>query len=202
MSAALILIDLQKDFFRIEYEDQELANRVKRELTEHINRLLDESREHHIPVFFVVTSYKADGSDRNLRMKDIGASFCMEGTEGQELIPGIKTTCADHFILKTRYSAFHNTTLHKELQSRGIDTLIIGGINTHACIRTSAVDAFMRDYRVFIPNECVASYDPAYHETTLDYISKRIGMVLNLKEMVHRLNLDDLSFHFGENEGE
>lgn len=198
MTAAVIFIDLQKDFFLTEYQDQALADRVARDLVQNINRLLDASREGHIPVFFVMTSYKADGSNRNLRMKDMGKAFCVEGTEGQALISKLKTAEEDIFIRKSRYSAFFNTSLHEELQSRGIDTLILAGVNTHACVRTSAVDAFMRDYRVFIPEECVASYDPAYHETTLDYLAKRIGMVLDLDEMIQRIKRDDLLFEFFE----
>ncbi len=198
MTAAVILIDLQKDFFRIEYKDQALADRVARDLVQNINRLLDASRECHIPVFLLVTSFKADGSDRNLRMKDMAVAICLKGTDGEALIPGLNTNDADIFIQKTRYSAFFNTSLHEELQSRGIDTLILAGVNTHACVRTSAVDAFMRDYRVFIPEECVASYDLAYHETTLDYLAKRIGMVLDLDEMIQRIKRDDLMFEFFE----
>jgi len=198
MTAAVILIDLQKDFFRTEYKDQELADQVARDLAQNINRLLDASRECHLPVFFLVTSYKADGSDRNLRMKDMGVAICLQGTDGEALIPGLNPVETDLFIQKTRYSAFFNTNLHEELQSRGIDTLIVAVVNTHACVRTSAVDAFMRDYRVFIPEQCVASYDPGYHETTLDYLSKRIGMVLDLEEMIKRINRDDLLFEFFE----
>jgi len=198
MTAAVILIDLQKDFFRTEYKDQELADRVARNLVQNINRLLDASRERHIPVFFLVTSYKADGANRNLRMKDMGVAICLQGTDGEALIPGLNTSDTDFFIQKTRYSAFFNTSLHDTLQSQKIDTLIMAGVNTHACVRTSAVDAFMRDYRVFIPEECVASYDPAYHESTLDYLSKRIGMVVDVDEMIKRIERDDLMFEFFE----
>jgi isochorismate hydrolase len=79
-----------------------------------------------------------------------------------------------------------------------IDTLIIGGINTHACIRTSAVDAFMRDYRVIIPEECVASYNDEYHHESMEYFSKRIAMVLDLEEMIKRIEQDNLHFKFFE----
>jgi isochorismate hydrolase len=86
--------------------------------------------------------------------------------------------------------------LHEILQSKAIDTLIFGGINTHACIRTSVVDAFMRDYRVFIPEECVASYDHEYHTETMEYFSRRIAMVLPLDELIQRINNNDLKFNF------
>lgn len=198
MKTALILIDLQNDFFRAEYEDQDRARLVERLLTENINRLLDAARQHPIPVFFVITSLEPDGCNWNLRMKDLGSAICVRGTEGEGIIPGLKIDEEDHFIHKTRYSAFFDTNLHEILQSKAIDTLIIGGINTHACIRTSAVDAFMRDYRVFIPEDCVASYDPEFHESSMKYFSKRIAMVLDLQEMIKRIQQDDLLFKFFE----
>lgn len=198
MKAALILIDLQKDFFRTEYEDQDLAKKVEQRLTDSTNRLLEAARAHQIPVFFVTTSLKPDHSNWNLRMKDLGSAICIQGTEGEAIIHGLKTDENDCIIKKTRYSAFYNTDLHEVLQSMSIDTLIFGGINTHACIRTSVVDAFMRDYRVFIPEECVASYDSEYHKSSMKYFSKRIALVLNLEEMIKRIEQDNLHFKFLE----
>jgi nicotinamidase-related amidase len=198
MKTAVILIDLQKDFFRTEYEDQDRAKEVEQRLTESNNRLLEAARAHQIPVFFVITSLKPDHSNWNLRMKDLGSAICIQGTEGEAILPGLKTSEKDHIIQKTRYSAFFNTELHHILKSMAIDTLIIGGINTHACIRISAVDAFMRDFRVFIPKECVASYDSEYHKSSMKYLSKRIAMVLGLEEMIKRIEQNDMLIQFFE----
>lgn len=198
MKTALLLIDLQKDFFRTEYKDQDRARQVEHQLSENINRLLEIVRQHQIPVFFVITSLQPDGSNWNLRMKDLGSAICIHGTDGEAILPGIKTDKNDHIIKKTRYSAFFNTNLHETLQSMAIDTLIMGGINTHACIRTSAVDAFMRDYRVFIPEECVASYDHDYHKETMEYFSQRIAAILPLDELIQRINNNDLKFNFSK----
>lgn len=196
MSTALILIDLQNDFFRTEYEDQNHAKQVEQQLTENINRLLDAARPQQIPVFFVVTSLEPDASNWNLRMKDLGSAICIKGTEGEAILTGLKFNEKDHIIHKTRYSAFFKTELDEVLKSMAIDTLIVGGINTHACIRTSAVDAFMRDYRVIIPEECVVSYNPEYHETSMKYFSKRIAMVLGLDSLIERIEKIDFTFQF------
>ncbi len=196
MKTALILIDLQNDFFLTEYEDQDRARAVEHFLTENINRLLEVARRNQHPVFFVISSLEPDGSNWNLRMKDLGSAICIQGTDGEAILPEIKTDENDHIIKKTRYSAFFNTNLHEILQSKSIDTLIFGGINTHACIRTSVVDAFMRDYRVFIPEECVASYDPEYHKGTMEYFSQRIAAVLSLDELILRISNNDLKFSF------
>lgn len=198
MAAAVILIDLQKDFFRTEYKDQARAQKVEQKLRESTNQLLAAARKNHLPVFFIVTSLHQDGSNWNLRMKDIGSAICLKGTEGEALISGLKTEESDHVIAKQRYSAFFETNLNEILKTKSIDTLIFGGINTHACIRTSAVDAFMRDYRVFIPVECVASYDQEFHESSMRYFASRIALVLPLKEMIDRIEKSDLDFSFTE----
>ncbi len=198
MTTALLLIDLQKDFFRTEYEDQNLAQQVVQRITKHTNRLLETAREYHLPVFFAITSVQADGSDWNLRMKDLGSAICIEGSEGEAILEGLKTDPGDIIIKKTRYSAFFKTDLLSKLESNSIDSLIIGGINTHACIRTAAVDAFMSDYRVFIPEECVASYNQEYHETSMKYFSRRIAIVLSLDEMIQRIKNNQLDFRFSD----
>ena len=82
------------------------------------------------------------------------------------------------------------------LEDLDVTILVIAGINTHACIRTAAVDAFMRDMRVFIPVECVASYDSDRHAETLDYFSKRIAAVVPLSEMIERIEGGELNFQF------
>ena len=198
MNTALILIDLQKDFFRTEYEDQNLAKQVEQRITKHTNRLLDAVHENHLAVIFAITSIKPDGSNWNLRMKDLGSAICIKGTEGESILEGLKSDTSDIIIKKTRYSAFFKTDLLSILHSKSIDSLIIGGINTHACIRTSAVDAFMNDYRVFIPEECVASYNQEYHEMSMKYFSRRIAMVLTFDEMIQRIKNNQLDFRFSD----
>jgi isochorismate hydrolase len=112
------------------------------------------------------------------------------------LVPGLEIEAQDRVVTKTRYSGFYNTDLRAELRSLEVDSLVICGINTHACIRSTVVDAFMRDYRVWIPNECVASYDQAGHERSLDYLSRRMARVVNLEEVLARIRRQDLSFRF------
>ena len=104
----------------------------------------------------------------------------------------------DTYITKVRYSAFFKTKLDEILDLQSVKSLIICGINTHACIRTTAIDAFMRDYRVFIPIECVASYDKDQHESSLKYMSKRVAMVLSLREMTNRIKKGNYNFQFTE----
>ena len=198
MSIALLVIDLQKDFFDTEYSDLTRAERTKQDLASCLNQLLDTARQSGILVVFIKTSLLPDRSNWNLRMKDINSSVCIRGTPGEALISEIRTGQYDLFITKERYSAFFRTRLDEILQARAVNSLIICGINTHACVRTTAIDAFMRDYRVFIPIECVASYDQDQHSSTLNYFSKRIAKVLKSKEMITRIRGNNYDFKFTE----
>lgn len=196
MSAAILVIDLQKDFFKQEYTDQSKAVLVQGRIVENLNILLRTAREHALPVIFVCTSLSPDRSDWNLRMKDLGSAVCIHGTQGEELISGIKRDKKDLFVNKKRYSAFYNTNLENVLHSLSVQSLIVCGINTHACVRTTVMDAFMRDYRVFIPEECVASYDEDLGASSLNYMSRRVARVLSLSEMVNLINTNGISFRF------
>jgi len=82
----------------------------------------------------------------------------------------------DKIIVKKRYSAFCKTSLNEFLNNIKIDTLILAGINSHACIRTTAIDAYQNDYEVIIVKDCVNSWDEKHHEVTLDYLKESFGI--------------------------
>jgi maleamate amidohydrolase len=195
-SAAIIVVDLQREFFAREYADQTRAVKVRDALVQNVNRLLRAAREQQEPVIFVVTSYRPDRSDWTLLMVDLDRPLCIVGTDGERMVPGIEIEPRDRVVRKTRYSAFYGTELDAVLDSLAVGHLIICGINTHACIRTTVVDAFMRDYRVLLPVECVASYDEQQHASTLDYLSRRVANVLSLEELLQRMRQREYSFSF------
>ncbi len=198
MSVAILIIDAQEGFFEIEYADPARGKQAKKDLAENLNRLLVVARGVGIPVYHIVTELLPDRSNWNLRMKDLGSAVCIKGTPGEALIAGLQAEAQDVRITKHRYSVFFNTELEKHIRAQSINTLIMCGINTHACVRASVVDAFMRDYRVFIPVECVASYDQEQHESSLKYMAKRIAQIVPLSEMIDRIRRDDYAFRFTE----
>jgi isochorismate hydrolase len=58
------------------------------------------------------------------------------------------------------------------------------GVNTHACARTTAIDAYQHDYPVYVISDCVGSYDQEHHEVSLRYIDGKIGTVLSLADFI------------------
>ena len=64
---------------------------------------------------------------------------------------------SDYFVLKPKHSGFYATTLDVLLEYLGVETLILTGIATNICVLFTANDAYMRDYKLFVPSDCVAA---------------------------------------------
>jgi nicotinamidase-related amidase len=89
--------------------------------------------------------------------------------------------------VKKRYSAFFGTDLDATLKNLGSDLLVVAGINTHACVRTTVIDAYQRDYEVVVATECIASYDEAHHDITTHYLDGAIAQLLPNREIIRML---------------
>jgi nicotinamidase-related amidase len=73
----------------------------------------------------------------------------------------------DYFVLKPKHSAFFQTNLESLLSYLGATTLILTGMAGDICVLFSANDAYMRDFKIFIPSDCVASEDANANEQAL-----------------------------------
>ena len=109
------------------------------------------------------------------------------GTDGCELLPDLDYRQTDKIIVKKRYSAFFGTDLEPTLKSLRPDLLVVAGINTHACVRTTVIDAYQRDYEVVVATECIASYDEAHHKMTMRYLDGAIAQLLPNREIISML---------------
>jgi nicotinamidase-related amidase len=77
------------------------------------------------------------------------------GTALSPIAPGKN----DYFIIKPQFSGFYATNLPVLLPKLGISRLILTGIQTDICVLFTAADAHMRDYSLWIPEDCVAAVD-------------------------------------------
>ena len=178
MKPILIVIDMQNDFFR-----KEGLAIQRQKLSAANNELIVFAREHNIPVIWIVTKYAADFSDATLEMKKYNSLICVEGSHGAEIISEMDFHPADDIVLKKRYSAFYQTGLIERLNQYQPTHLIMSGINTHACVRTTAVDAFQMDFEVILARDCISSYDRAHHEISMNYMDGKIGTALSNPEI-------------------
>ncbi|PWT93498.1 MAG: cysteine hydrolase [Blastocatellia bacterium] len=169
----LLVIDMLNDFF----QSGLLAER-RGALVHSINELVAFFRIRHWPIVWVRQEFAPDLSDAFLAMRDHGKAITIAGTTGCQILPELDYQAKDTEVVKKRYSAFFGTNLEDLLTALRPDQLVLAGTNTHACVRTSAIDAYQRDYRVIIAADCVASYDEDHHQISLRYL-KQVVQVLN-----------------------
>ena len=176
--SVFLVIDVLNDFFH----NQPLAGR-RRELVGAINQLARSFRESGQPIIWVRQEFKPDLSDAFLEMRKEHIHITIKGTEGSQILPELDVQPVDAVIVKKRYSAFFGTTLDEILATMRPDILVVGGINTHACVRTTVVDAYQRDYDIVVASECTASNDEEHHEITKRYLENRIARFLSNSEI-------------------
>jgi len=178
MKPVIIIIDVQQDFFK-----RERLSKNRSRLVKNINNLTAFGRKHNVPIIWVRQEFKEDLSDAFLGLRKSGKKIVIKGTEGSKLLPEIDVDPKDYEVIKKRYSAFFKTKLDNLLRKIKTDTLIIGGINTHACIRTAAVDAYQRDFEVILATDCIDSYDKEYHKASLRYLTEVISKPKTNKDL-------------------
>jgi len=81
---------------------------------------------------------------------------CLD-SPGREIGELLKPEPDDYFVLKPKHSGFQFTTLDVLLEHLGSEQLILTGVAANSCVLFTAHDAYMRDYRLTVPADCVAS---------------------------------------------
>jgi nicotinamidase-related amidase len=181
MSSCLIVIDMLNDF--LDQADEARGT----EIIAGINALATAFRTRGLPVIWIRQAFRADLSDAFLEMRDKRISIVIEGTRGAEIDNRLDRRPEDPVLVKKRYSAFFGTDLDAVLSARGVGEVTLAGVNTHACVRTTAIDAYQRDLRVILATECLASHDPAHAEISLRYMDGKIGRAMGNAEIIERL---------------
>lgn len=143
MQPALLVIDVQKQFYRDENTAKSLAEAV-----DCINAAVDLFRAKDLPV--IVVQHKDE------------ASGLVPGSDGFELPEALRILPTDRRIVKTRGSAFAQTGLAEDLRSMGVDTLILAGYCAEYCVLSTCRWAKDLDFRPIILRGGLASHSPEH----------------------------------------
>jgi nicotinamidase-related amidase len=176
-SAALVLIDVQRDFYA---DDAPLPIEGTRTAIPAMARLTTEFRDRALPIVHVVRLYRADGSNADVVRKQAiekGARYAVPGSAGsqiaEELLPNPveldhelllsgelqQVGPREHVIYKPRWGAFYQTKLEQHIRDTGSDTLVFAGCNFPNCPRTSIYEASERDFRIVLVSDALSGLD-------------------------------------------
>ncbi len=178
MNNALLVIDYSYDFAapdgRLTAGDA--AQAIEAAIVDRIR----EAHEARQPIFFMMDLH-FEQDDLHPESK-LFPPHNIEGTEGRALYGRVHDVYEEikdeqniFFIDKRRYSAFAGTPLNQLLQERKVDTVTLTGLVTDICIMHTAVDAYNNGYGIVVPASCVASFNPAGHESALDHFKNALG---------------------------
>lgn len=173
MRAALVLIDLQRD-----YLDRPGLVPAEGELLPRIAALLEGCRAAGVPVMHAMTLVRPDGGNRMPHWKESGHWACVEATAGALAPAAVAPGHGEPVFAKDFYSAFDAPGLEPALAANAVDTVVLAGIYTHACVRATALDAYRRGFRVVIASDAVGSTDAGHARLTLAYLEGRAARVL------------------------
>src|SRR5215204_1621171 len=147
-AAALLLIDVVNDF---EFEEGEELLRLALPVGRNIAELKKLARAEGIPSIYVNDNFGRWQSD----FKKI-VSHC-RNAPGKSFVEMLLPDEDDYFVLKPKHSGFYSTTLHLLLTHLTTKNLILTGIAGNNCVLFTANDAYMRDFKIFVPADCVVS---------------------------------------------
>lgn len=164
--AALLIIDMQNDFVQ---DGAPLQVAQAKTVVPKIHDVLVQFRTRRLPVFHVLRVHRPDGSDVEIFRQDLFKTqpFAVEGTRGAAVVDELAPLPGEYMIPKTRMSAFIGTELDLILRNLKITHLVITGIQTPNCIRTTVFDAIAYNYHVILVGDAVGARNEQIHAANL-----------------------------------
>jgi isochorismate hydrolase len=152
------------------------------EIVGNVTSILEAYRGRDLPVIFTrhANSRGASAGSMERWWKDV----LYEDDRLSEIAPALAPEPGEHVLRKSRYSAFVGTDLESRLQSLGVERILITGVMTHLCCETTARDAFMRDFDVFIVMDGTASTSEELHAASLRTLTDGFAIPVTTKEVL------------------
>ncbi len=152
MNTALLLIDIQKDYFP--HGRMELSGAVEAGLS--AQRLLKLFREKELPVIHIqhISTRK-------------GATFFLPGTDGAEFHESVMPLPGETVIVKHFPNSFRETPLDGILKALSPQRLVVCGMMSHMCVDATVRAAFDLGYECLVAHDACATRDVSFNEATV-----------------------------------
>jgi biuret amidohydrolase len=189
--AALVVIDMQRDFIEPGGFGDTLGNDVSRlkAIVPTVAALIGLFRAHSLPIIHTREAHRPDLSDcppakrlrgaPGLRIGDTGAMgrILIAGEPGNAILPELAPMPGEVAIDKPGKGMFWATGLHERLQAMGITQLVFAGVTTEVCVQTSMREANDRGYDCLLIEDATESYFAEFKAATIEMIVAQGGIV-------------------------
>ncbi len=161
----LLIIDMISDF---EFDSGAKILPFAEAIAKNIAALKKKAEKAGVAVVYVNDNFGKWRSDFTKQLKHSQS----KSVRGHKIARLLAPKTDDYFVLKAKHSAFYSTTLDLLLAYLRAKTLILTGVASDICILFTANDAYMRDFNLYVPIDCVAAKDEQTNEATLKYIER------------------------------
>jgi biuret amidohydrolase len=189
--AALVIIDMQRDFLEFGGFGDALGNDVKllQAIVPTVKHLLETWRSLNLPIIHTIECHQPDLSDcppsklnrgdGKLKIGDMGAmgKILIKGEAGNNIIADLAPLEGEIVIHKPGKGAFCRTNLEMILQQQDITHLVITGVTTEVCVQTTMREANDRGYECLLVEDATESYFPEFKQATIEMLRAQGGII-------------------------
>lgn len=162
---ALLLIDVIND---MEFVGGAKLKKYAEPAAKRIAALKRRAKVLGIPIIYANDNFGRWQSDFHKHVR-----HCLDdGVRGESVARMLIPEEDDYFVLKPRHSAFFSTTLGILLKHLGTETLILTGFASNLCVLYTANDAYMHDFTVYVPRDCIAAEQTTNHQRAIAHMAR------------------------------
>jgi nicotinamidase-related amidase len=164
---ALLLIDVIND---MAFKGSQALIDQAEPMAERLARFKRRATAAGVPAIYINDNFGQWRSD----FRQTVAHCTARSSPGRRVAQRLRPTAHDYFVLKPKHSGFFDTTLDTLLEALRIRRVILTGIAGNICVLFTANDAYMRDFDLFVPADCIVSNTAAANE----YVLRQIRTVM------------------------
>lgn len=172
-----------------------LVERLRTTMAPAINALLAAFHAARQPVYFTAfASAAGDGSDvitasirkRNAeRLARTGSPVVLPRSDpATDIIDQLHRLPDDRVLVKQSMDVFATTALARELETRGVRTVLVCGVYTDACVESTARTAAELGYPVFVVEDACAAWKPEFHRKSLENLGRYFARIASSSEVI------------------
>jgi nicotinamidase-related amidase len=163
--AAVLLIDVINDF---DFSDADSLLKQAVPAAQAIKRLRVEAQKLGVPVVYVNDNFGLWHSERAKIVEHCRGSR----SKGRAVVDLLAPEADDYFVIKPRHSGFYATNLPVLLPHLKARRLVLTGFATDICVLFTANDAYMRNYALWVPEDCTAASTQARTREAVQLMGK------------------------------
>lgn len=148
-------------------------------------QVIEAARARGAPVIWVHDEHRRNmRQDRELVKR---TPHCVQGGWGTRIIEDLGAREDEIHVTKRRYSAFFGTDLDLTLKDMLVTQLVVIGVVTNICVRSTVHDGFFLGYEIVVPHDACAATGPREQESSLYDIATHFGVVSDAETVARAL---------------